>query len=147
MMLRCPCPCRSRERSTDAPAVLSLPVAPLGAQKPPALPDLLKLASDYITQYAHQLGAAAADEEFTRFETSSGRMGTPKRVNSQIVLLGQDDGSIGSFRDVVAIDSVPVRPKDDRLPKLFAPPTPTAVSSAQEACDGPAELVAAHRSS
>jgi len=116
-------------------AALLLPVAPLRAQKSPPLPDLLKLASDYVTQYARQLGAVSADEEFTQYETSSGRMGTPKRVNSQVVLLGQDDGSIGSFRDVVAIDSVPVRPKDDRLPKLFAPPTPGAVSSAQEMTD------------
>jgi hypothetical protein len=113
----------------------SLPLAPLRAQKAPALPDLLKLASDYVMQYAHQLGAVAADEEFTQYETSSGRMGTPKRVNSQVVLLGQDDGSVGSFRDVVAIDNVAVRPKDDRLQKLFKAPTAESVGSAQAMTD------------
>jgi hypothetical protein len=105
------------------------------AQKPPALPDLLKLAGDYVVQYAHQLGAVVGDEEFTQYETSTGRMGTPKRVNSQVVLLGQDDGSIASFRDVVAIDSVAVRPKDDRLPKLFKTPTAESVGSAQAMTD------------
>src|SRR5947209_758283 len=88
-------------------AVLLLLVSPAGAvlcaQKAPALPDSLTLAGDYLTQYAHQLGAVAADEEFTQYETSSGRMGTPKRVNSHILLLGQADGTIGSFRDVVGI--------------------------------------------
>lgn len=101
----------------------------------PALPDLLKLANDYLVQYGHQLGAVAADEEFMQFETSSGKMGTPKRVNSVVVLLGQDDGSIGSFRDVVAIDNVPVRPKDDRLAALFKKPSQESVGTAQTMTD------------
>jgi hypothetical protein len=112
-----------------------LAATPLDAQKAPPLPDLLKLAGDYVVQYAHQLGAVVADEEFMQAETSSGRMGTPKRVNSQIVLLGQDDGSIGQFRDVVAIDTKPVRPKDDRLAALFKAPTPASVASAQTMTD------------
>jgi hypothetical protein len=112
-----------------------LSAAPLHAQKAPPLPDLLKLAGDYVVQYAHQLGVVVADEEFTQYETSSGHMGTPKRVNSQVVLLGQDDGSIGQFRDVVAIDTVPVRPKDDRLAALFKAPTPASVASAQTMTD------------
>jgi hypothetical protein len=115
--------------------VSALSVAPVAAQKAPALPDLLKLAGDYVTQYAHQLGAVCADEEFMQYETTSGRMGTPKRVNSQVVLLGQDDGSIGNFRDLVAIDSVPVRPKDDRLAALFKQPGPQSVGSAEAMTD------------
>jgi hypothetical protein len=111
---------------------LSLPVS---AQKGPALPDVLKAAGDYVTQYAHQLGAVAADEEFAQYETSSGRMGTPKRVNSVIVLFGQDDGTIGNFRDVVAIDSVPVRPKDDRLAALFKTPNATSIGGAEAMTD------------
>ncbi len=111
---------------------LSLPVS---AQKGPALPDVLKAAGDYVVQYAHQLGAVAADEEFAQYETSSGRMGTPKRVNSVVVLFGQDGGSIGNFRDVVAIDSVPVRPKDDRLAALFKTPNAASVSGAQGMTD------------
>src|SRR5579859_3504257 len=47
--------------------VSALPVTPVGAQKAPALPDLLKVAGDYVTQYAHQLGAVAADEEFMQY--------------------------------------------------------------------------------
>jgi hypothetical protein len=115
--------------------LLALPAAPIQAQKAQALPELLKLASDYLAQYAHDLGTVAADEEFTQYETSTGRMGTPKRVNSIIILIGQDDGTIGSFRDVVAIDSVPVRPKDDRLAALFKTPTAASVATAQEMTD------------
>lgn len=105
------------------------------AQKAPALPDLVKLANEYLVKYGHDLGAVAADEEFMQYETSTGRMGTPKRVNSVIVLLGQDNGSIGNFRDVVAIDNVPVRPKDDRLAALFKKPSAESVGSAQTMTD------------
>jgi hypothetical protein len=115
--------------------LLLISAAPLRGQKAPALPDLLKLGGDYVVQYAHQLGTVVADEEFTQYETSSGRMGTPKRVNSHVVLIGQDDGSIGTFRDLVAIDSVPVRPKDDRLAALFKSPSAASVNSAQAMTD------------
>lgn len=58
-------------------AALSLPVAPLRAQKSPALPDLLTLASDYVTQYARQLGAVSADEEFTQYEPAQAGLERP----------------------------------------------------------------------
>jgi hypothetical protein len=112
-----------------ASLLLTQPV--VRAQKPPALPDLLKLAADSLVQYAQQLGTVAADEEFTQYETTSGRMGTPKRLNSVVVLYGQSDGGIGNFRDLVGIDTLPVRPKDDRLVALFAKPTDASIASAQ----------------
>jgi len=112
--------------------VLVLPFAPsVGAQKPPALPDLLKLAGDSVAQYAGQLGTIAADEEFMQFETTSGRMSTPKRVNSVVVLHGTPDGTLHTFRDLVAIDTVPVRAKDDRLAALFKNPTQASITSAE----------------
>jgi hypothetical protein len=128
-------PMRCAQRFLVLLVVVTLFAVPLRAQKAPPLPDLLKLTGDYVVQYARQLGAVVADEEFMQYETNSGRMGTPKRVNSQVVLLGQDDGSIGTFRDVVAIDSVAVRPKDDRLPNLFKRLTAASVGSAQEMTD------------
>jgi hypothetical protein len=72
----------------------------------------------------------AADEEFMQYDTASGRMGTPKRLNSVVVFYGQTNGSIATFRDLVGIDTVPVRPKDDRLVTLFKGPT-ASVSEAQ----------------
>jgi hypothetical protein len=126
---------RTLRRSLLVVALVSSSFTLLGAQKPPALPDLLKTAADSLVQYAQQLGTVAADEEFTQYETSSGKMSTPKRINSVVVLIGQADGSIGSFRDLVAIDTVPVRPKDDRLVALFKKPTPESAGSAQAMTD------------
>lgn len=105
------------------------------AQKPPALPELLTLANGYVADYAQKLDAVAAEEEFTQYETSSGRMTTPKRVMSAIVLIGQSDGPILDFRDVVAIDNVPVRAKDDRLAAMCTSITPEAVANAQHLTD------------
>jgi hypothetical protein len=109
--------------------------ATFAAQKPPALPDLLKLATDYVAQYAQQLSAVAAKEEFTQYETSTGQMGTPKRLTSAIVLFGQSDGSILTFRDVMAIDTVAVRPQDDRLAALFTPVSDASLTGAQQFTD------------
>ena len=116
-------------------AVFALPWSRLDAQKAPALPDLLKRAADSVAQYAQQLGTVAADEEFTQYETSSGRMSTPKRLNSVVVLYPQADGAIVNFRDLVGIDTVPVRPRDDRLAALFKSPTDASLTTAQEMTD------------
>ena len=123
-----------------------LPVAsmPALAQKPPALPDLLKITADAVAQYAQQLGTVAADEEFTQYETSSGHMSTPKRLNSVVVLYPQGDGAIVSFRDIAGIDTVPVRAKDDRLAALFQNPTDASVAHAQDLTE---EAVKAYYSS
>jgi hypothetical protein len=122
-----------------------LPVAwmPALAQKAPALPDLLKITADAVAQYA-QLGTVAADEEFTQYETSSGHMSTPKRLNSVVVLYPQGDGAIVSFRDIAGIDTVPVRAKDDRLAALFQNPTDASVAHAQDLTE---EAVKAYYSS
>ena len=109
--------------------------APAAAQKAPPLADLLTLAGEGVARYAQQLGTVAVNEEFMQYETNSGRMGTPKRVNSQILFFAQDDGTLANFRDVVAIDSVAVRPKDDRLPSLFKRPTAESIGSAQTMTD------------
>jgi hypothetical protein len=113
-------------------ALVSLPFASVRAQKPPALPDLLTVASDSVARYAQELGTVAADEEFVQYETSSGRMSTPKRLNSLVVLYAQGDGAIVNFRDLVGIDTVPVRARDDRLAALFTSPSDASLASAQE---------------
>ena len=107
----------------------------LRAQKGPTVPELLKLAGDYLTQYSEKLGAVAAEEEYLQYETSSGKMETPKRLNTDVVWLGRADGSVESFRDVVALDHVPVRTKDERLLALFRSPSAASLSQAKQLTD------------
>lgn len=116
-------------------AALFLASGSAAAQKGPGLPDLLKLSADYLAQYAERLGAVAADEEYVQYETTTGRMTTPKRVNAHVVWLGVSEGAVENFRDVVGIDSVPVRPKDERLLDLFKTPKDASRPQAQEMTD------------
>jgi hypothetical protein len=120
---------------SGALAALFLASGSAAAQKGPALPDVLKLATDYLAQYAERLGAVAADEEYMQYETSTGRMSTPKRINAHVVWLGVSEGAVESFRDVVGIDSVPVRPKDERLFDLFKTPRDASRPQAEEMTD------------
>jgi hypothetical protein len=112
-------------------AAVLLPAMP-AAQKAPALPDLLTTGANYVASYAEHLGATAADEEYLQVDIGSGRMGTPRRVNCSTVWVGLASGTIDSFRDVVALDRAPIRPKDDRLMALFQTPTAASRSSAHE---------------
>jgi len=116
-------------------AALLILDAPMRAQNAPALPDILKMAGDYLVQYSQKLGAVAADEEYVQYDTSSGQMTVPKRVESEFVLLGGGNGTFAGFRDVVAIDKAPVHPADGRLLALFKAPSTSTLSAAQQMTD------------
>jgi hypothetical protein len=116
--------------AASAFAIAAAPVV-LRGQKNPSVEDLLKSAGDYLTQYSQKLGAVAAEEEYMQYETSSGQMGVPKRVISDVIWIGTG-GAIEGFRDVVAIDRVATRPKDDRLLALFKTPSAAALTQARQ---------------
>jgi hypothetical protein len=111
---------------------MSLVCAPLTAQKEASLPDLLKAGGDYLVQYSEKLGALVAEEEYMQADTSTGRLGTPKRVGSDVVWLGLGDGQIEGFRDVTNVDRVAVRPKDSRLSGLFKSPAGSTRGDARQ---------------
>ena len=100
------------------------------AQKPPALQDVLTAAGDYLAQYSLKLSAITAEEQYLQYDVSSGELREPRRLTADIVLVGLADGFEG-FRDVFAIDSVPLRPRDGRLASLFASVTPSAIEQAR----------------
>lgn len=99
------------------------------AQKP-AAPDVLTAAGDYVARYSVKLSAIAAEEHYVQYDVSSGEVREPRRLTADIVLVGLADG-IEGFRDVFAIDTVPLRRRDDRLASLFASVTPSAVEQAR----------------
>lgn len=98
-------------------AFLLLPSRP-DAQKA-TVSDVLQAAGDYLVQYAEKLSAVAAEEEYLQYDTSSGQMAVPRRLSADVVLLGGGGGTVTSFRDIYAIDSVPLRPRGDRLLALL----------------------------
>ena len=115
--------------------VIGLASIGVAAQKGPALPDVLRVAGDYLLQYSQKLGAVAAEEEYQQSDTSSGQMGIPKRVHSDYLWVGGGGGGVLGFRDVFAIDTKPVRQRDDRLLDLFRAPSPSSVQRGQDLSD------------
>ena len=107
-------------RFLPALSAAALATMVLQAQSAPTLPDLLQAGADYLVRYSQRVSAIAAQEEYLQYETSSRQMRVPRRLSADVVLVGLENGSIAAFRDVVAIDNVPVHPRDDRLPRLFA---------------------------
>ena len=102
------------------------------AQKGPALPDVLLSGANYLVQYAEKVSAITAEEEYTQYDTSSGKMGVPRRLNADFLLLGSGNGVINGFRDVFAIDNAALRPREDRLLALFQAAAPGALDQARQ---------------
>jgi hypothetical protein len=123
-------PPRLARRFLPALSAAGLASVIVQAQKAPALPDLLQVSADYLVQYSQRLSAIATQEHYLQYETSSDQIRAPRRLSADFVLVGLEDGAIAGFRDVVAVDNVPVHPRDDRLPNLF---TVTPWSSFQQA--------------
>ena len=128
-------PLRFRRWFPLAVVAIGLASSGIHAQKAPALPDVLQAAGDYLVQYSQRLGAVTAEEEYMQSDSSSGQMGIPKRVNSEIVWVGGGNGGVLGFRDAFAIDSKPVRQRDDRLLDLFKTPTASSIQQGQDMSD------------
>lgn len=106
-------------------------MAPLQAQKGPALTDILDAAGAYLVDYSQKLGAVEAEEALTQRETSAGAFGTGRTWKAEVVLLGLGNGSVATFRDVFEVDSSKARERDDRLFKLFQQDPRSALEQAQ----------------
>ena len=96
------------------------------AQRPPSVADLLQAADTYLVQYSHRLSAVTAEEAYVQFDTSAEKMRTRRRLSADAVFYGFPDGSVAAFRDVFAIDSVPVRAREDRLTALLRHADPSS---------------------
>ena len=123
----------ARSRDLTASALVVFTVASLAAdtQEAPPLHDVLRAAGAYVAQYTEKLTSGiAAEETSLQFDVSSGQVRGTVRVTSDIVFAGLADG-IEGFRDVVAIDNAPLRPRDDRLPSLLRQMVPAALEQAR----------------
>ena len=93
-----------------------------GAQKP-QLADILKAAGAYLSEYSQTL-AVTAEEDYVQRDTTTSS--APRRLQSDIVLVGIGNGVVIGHRDTFAVDSTKIRERDERLLKLFRTGTPAA---------------------
>ena len=93
------------------------------AGQKPALADILKSAATSLTDYSQKI-AVVADEDYVQRDTTTSS--APRRLQSDVVLVGLDKGVVIGHRYVHTVDSTKVRERDDRLVKLFRGPSPAA---------------------
>ena len=122
-----------RRFSLWLPSVLSavgLASAALLAQGTLTAPDVLRAAADYLDRYSEKLHTIGADESYLQYETSSGKLSKPRRLSADVAFVGLGAGSLATYRDVYAIDSAPVHPRDDRLWSLVKAPSDASLEQA-----------------
>jgi hypothetical protein len=111
-----------------AAVLLSTPAVPQA--QAPTVEGLLKSATDYLAAYAPKVSGVSLEEQYTITEVSSGRMSTPQRLSSDLVLLNLG-GRVISLRDAYAIDNSPIRERLPRIVTLLAKPTAETWEQAQ----------------
>ena len=101
------------------------------AQKP-QLADVLKTAGAYLSEYSQTI-AVTAEEDYVQRDTTTSS--APRRLQSDIVLVGIGNGVVIGHRDVFAVDSSKIRERDERLLKLFRVPDPASAQGAAKAIE------------
>lgn len=95
----------------------------LTAAQDPAVDAVHKAGRTYVDAYKQRLMAVVLDERYTIIDASTGQMGVPTRVNSDLVLIN-NGGTAMALRDAYAINGAKIREAQPRLPALLADPTP-----------------------
>jgi len=109
-------------------AVLILAAAglPAGQVESPRIEDVLRAAADYLTGYERTL-ALVAQEEYTQQVTPQRRM-----LHSDILFMKDEAFGWVEYRDVAAMDRIPVRDREARLLALFSKPNADRLEHAQQ---------------
>ena len=102
------------------------------AAQAPSVEELVTAAESYLDTYASKVSGVTLDELLLLAENSMTIRGTvPQRVSSDLILLNVA-GELLGMRDVYAVDTKPVRPKEPRIALLLAEPTHAKWQTAQQ---------------
>ena len=112
-------------------ALASSTLAVADAQPKPQLADVLKSAATYLNEYSKI--ALTAEEDYVQRDTTTSS--APRRLASDIVLVGLGNGVVIGHRDTFAVDSSKIRERDERLLKLFRVPDPSTGQEAAKAIE------------
>ncbi|MDQ3070040.1 MAG: hypothetical protein M3R55_09965 [Acidobacteriota bacterium] len=109
-------------------------LAPLHARQTPDAAALIRAAAGYLETYATNVTGTTLEEKYTLIEISSGRMSTPLRIVSELVLLNPS-GRVSSLRDAVSIDGARFPRTGPGIAALLDPPTLAGWDKAQARAD------------
>jgi hypothetical protein len=111
-------------------SVVGLASSAILAQGAVTAPDVLRAAAEYLERYSGKLHTIAAEESYLQYETSSGKLSKPRRLSADVAFVGLGGGGAATYRDVYAIDTVPVHPRDERLWSLVKAPSDASLEQA-----------------
>lgn len=103
----------------------------VGAQPEPTLPELLRLGAEYVAAYPARASGVVLEEHYRLTEISGGRMRTPKRIASDVILVNGNDQTL-IVRDTFAIDTNPTRERTPRVSTVLRSLTQENWQKAQE---------------
>ena len=86
------------------------------------LTDLLARAAEYHASYRARVSGASVEEHYSLTRVVAGRMETPIRFVSDVVLLNVN-GRITGLRDPFTVDNVRLRERESRIVNLLTEPT------------------------
>jgi hypothetical protein len=102
--------------------------------QPQGLDRLLDRAGDYVVKYGDALSNVLAEESYTQrlVQRGNGRVLQTRQLTSEIAFVRLPDTSEWvSFRNVVAVDDVPVLEANGRLERVFQDSSPDRLSRAR----------------
>lgn len=113
-----------------AGALVAMPLA--RSAQPPSVAALLAAAETYLGTYAVKVSGVTLDEMLVLTEAGLSTLSTvPQRISSDLILLNVG-GEIVGLRDVYAVDTRAVRPRDSRIARVLAEPSPITWQAAQQ---------------
>ena len=105
--------------------------AALASQDEPSLATLLQRAGAYLTEYERQMSMVVAEEHYMQISSGGGSAAERRHLKSDLLVV--DLGAAGwfGFRDVMEVDGVAVRDRENRLLALVTSPVPDALAQAK----------------
>ena len=91
--------------------------ATMGAQQP-SPEELRATGAKYLAEYLPKVRGTLLDERYTLIDASSGSMGTPNRIGSDLMFV-QANGLVMSVRDAYSVNGAKIRDQKPRLLDLL----------------------------
>ena len=120
-------------------ACLAALAAPLPAQTPPSMDEVIGRAAKYVADYQTQLSGIVLEEHYrqeiratTTTSLRNGPTGTRRELRSDVLMVKPTGHERWvQFRDVFEVDRRPVRDRDARLEQLFLKPSSSTMAQAE----------------
>jgi hypothetical protein len=101
------------------------------AQQQPSVEELRAAGGKYLSEYFPKVSGTLLDERYTLIDASSGSMGVPNRISSDLMLV-YVNGIAMSMRDAYSVNGAKIRDQKPRLLELLTNITTASWAQAQQ---------------